>query len=150
MLAALMDAVPVRLPAPPFPKGARSVVCGDSHGSLIELIPCGHVLDAEARGGMIHDREMRPRTGSHVLVSTSMPAEVVLAIAEREGLRAVSLDTGLFQFIKVDRGDGSRRASDAAAAAGLPRCLRPSGPPDAGREVSRSGVRARNAGNALA
>jgi hypothetical protein len=101
MLAALMDAVPVRLPAPPFPKGARSVVCGDSHGSLIELIPCGHVLDAEARGGMIHDREMRPRTGSHVLVSTSMPAEVVLAIAEREGLRAVSLDTGLFQFIKV-------------------------------------------------
>jgi hypothetical protein len=44
---------------------------------------------------------MRPRTGSHVLVSTPLPAEAVLAIAEREGLRASSIDIGLFQFIKV-------------------------------------------------
>ena len=101
VLAALMDAAAVRLPAPPFPKGAWSVVCGDTHGSLIELIPWGHVLDAEVRGGIGQDRDMRPRTGSHVLASTSLTEEAVLAIAQREGLRAAPIDTGLFQFIKV-------------------------------------------------
>jgi catechol 2,3-dioxygenase-like lactoylglutathione lyase family enzyme len=55
VLAALMDAVPMRLPAPPFPKGAWSVVCRDGQGSLIELAPWGHVLDADARGGTAHD-----------------------------------------------------------------------------------------------
>jgi hypothetical protein len=101
VLATLMDAVAVRLPAPPFPKGAWSVVCGDGQGSLIELIPWGHVLDADTRGGMTHDREMRPRTGSHVLVSTPLSAEMVLAVASRDGLRATPTDAGLFQFIKV-------------------------------------------------
>jgi hypothetical protein len=101
VLAALMDATAVRLPAPPFPKGAWSVVCGDSQGSFIELIPWGYALDAEARGGMVMDQEMRPRTGSHVLASTPHAAEVVLAIAEREKLRAALTDAGLFQFIKV-------------------------------------------------
>ena len=101
IMASLMDAAPVRLPAPPFPQGAWSVVCGDSYGSMIELIPWGHVLDSRARSGMIHDAEMRPRTGSHVLVGTPLPQDAVLAIAEREGLDAAPMDTGLFQFIKV-------------------------------------------------
>src|SRR5262245_20929133 len=52
VMAALMDAIAVRLPAPPFPKGAWSVVSGDSQGSMIELIPWGHVLDGDARGGV--------------------------------------------------------------------------------------------------
>lgn len=101
VLAALIDAMAVRLPAPPFPKGAWSVVCGDSQGSFIELIPWGYALDAEARGGMVMDPEMRPRTGSHVLASTPHAIEIVLALAEREGLRAAPTDAGLFQFIKV-------------------------------------------------
>jgi hypothetical protein len=50
---------------------------------------------------MIHDAEMRPRTGSHVLVSTPLPEDAVFAIAGQEGLQAASIDTGLFQFIKV-------------------------------------------------
>jgi hypothetical protein len=101
VLSALMDAVAVRLPAPPFPKGAWSVACGDGQGSLIELIPWGHVLDAEARGGVAHDDEMRPRTGSHVLAGTPLSAEMVLAIAQREQVRVAPTNAGLFQFIKV-------------------------------------------------
>lgn len=100
VLAALLDAEAVRLPAPPFPKGAWSVVCGDSQGSMIELIPWGHVLEASARG-MVQDADMRPRTGSHVLASTPLAADTLFAICEREGLRASLTDAGLFQFIKV-------------------------------------------------
>jgi hypothetical protein len=50
---------------------------------------------------MVHDPQMRPRTGSHVLVSTSLPEDAVFAITQREGLPGASVDTGLFQFLKV-------------------------------------------------
>ena len=101
ILASLLDATAVRLPAPPFPTGAWSVACGDAQGSMLELIPWGNVLDADAHGGMLQDREMRPRTGSHVLASTPLSTDTVMALAAREGLRAAPTDTGLFQFIKV-------------------------------------------------
>jgi hypothetical protein len=101
ILASLLDAAAVRLPSPPFPAGSWCVVSGDAQGSMLELIPWGHVLDAAARGGMLQDREMRPRTGSHVLASTPRSTDTVLAIAEREGLCASPTDAGLFQFTKV-------------------------------------------------
>lgn len=99
VLAKLMDARAVRAPQPPFPAGSWFVVCGDSQGSLIELIPWGHVLDAN--GGFRDDPEMRPRTGSHVLASTPLSTASVMAIAEREGVKASLVDSGMFEFIKL-------------------------------------------------
>src|SRR4029453_8034278 len=96
-----MDATPLRAPSPPFPTGAWFVVAGDSHGSLIELLPWGNVLDPEARGGMRRDSEMRPRSGSHVLASTPLSVDLVMAIAAREGWRVALTDAALFRFIKI-------------------------------------------------
>ena len=100
VLAELMDATAMRAPSPPFALGSWFVVCGDSHGSLIELIPWGSVMDPQTRG-LAHDPQMRTRTGSHVLASTSRSIEMVMAIAAREGWRASLTDAALFQFVKV-------------------------------------------------
>lgn len=99
ILAKLMDARAVRAPHPPFPANSWFVACGDSQGSLIELIPWGHVLDPN--GGLRNDPEMRPHTGSHVLASTPLSTRSVLALAASEGVKASLVDAGLFQFIKL-------------------------------------------------
>jgi hypothetical protein len=97
--AALMGGSAVRGPSPPFPSGTWFALAGDDGGSLIELTPWGTIVDPQA--GLARDDAMRPRTASHVLASTPLPAERVVALAEREGLRVAAVDAGLFRFLKV-------------------------------------------------
>lgn len=48
VLAEMLVATAVRAPSPPFPQGAWFVCLGDDFGSLIEILPCGTVLDQQA------------------------------------------------------------------------------------------------------
>lgn len=97
--AALMGGQAVMGPSPPFPAGTWFAVAGDDAGTLIELTPWGTVVDPQA--GIAQDATMRPRSASHVLAGTQLSAELAIAAAERFGLRAVSVDAGLFRFLKV-------------------------------------------------
>jgi hypothetical protein len=98
-MAELLCAVAVRAPSPPFPGGSWFVVCGDACGGMIELTPWGYVVDPVA--GLAHDPEMRPRSASHVLAGSALPAGELMARARRRGLAARVVDTGLFGFVKI-------------------------------------------------
>jgi catechol 2,3-dioxygenase-like lactoylglutathione lyase family enzyme len=98
--AELLAARAVRAPSPPFPVGSWFVVKGDEMGSLIELTPWGSVLDP-ARPGITSDPHMRPHSASHVLASTPLATAEILAVADREALRAQAVSAGLFRFVKI-------------------------------------------------
>ena len=97
--ATLMGGSAVRGPSPPFPAGTWFALAGDDAGSLIELTPWGTVVDPQA--GIARDDAMPARTASHVLASTPLSTDGVVALAECAGLRAVPVDAGLFRFLKV-------------------------------------------------
>ena len=91
----------VRGPRPPFPFNSWFVCFGDETGSLIEVLPWGEVRDPNGRAGIAHDDQMRPHSGWHVLLSTHMPVEHIIAVAGHEGWHCEPTQAGLFQFVKV-------------------------------------------------
>jgi hypothetical protein len=101
VLAEMLSAKALRAPAPPFPREAWFVCCGDDAGSLIEVMPWGETRDVGSPRGVGFDAEMRETSGSHVLMSTPHRADHVFALAAREDWRVENADAGLFTFIKV-------------------------------------------------
>ncbi|MER9411470.1 MULTISPECIES: hypothetical protein [unclassified Mesorhizobium] len=101
VLAEMLVATAVRAPSPPFPEGAWFVCLGDDFGSLIEILPCGTVLDQQAPLGIGFDPNMRLRSGSHVLLSTPNSTETIQGIAARMGWHSELIDARLFKVLKV-------------------------------------------------
>jgi hypothetical protein len=100
-LGYMFSAKVLRAPRPPFPFNSWFVCFGDENGSLIEVLPWGEVRDPTGRAGIAHDDQMRPHSGWHVLLSTHMPIEHVIAVAGHEGWHCETTHAGLFQFVKV-------------------------------------------------
>lgn len=100
-LAEMLGAEAYRAPAPPFPKAAWFVCCGDDAGTLIEVMPWGETRDASAPRGVGFDAHMRETSGAHVLMSTPHRADHVFTLAEHEDWRVENADAALFKFIKV-------------------------------------------------
>jgi hypothetical protein len=101
VLAEMIDARVIRAPSPPFPDGSWFVCCGDEAGSYVEVIPWGHVLDPAGRFGVGIDADMRPRTGSHMLLGTPHAFEQIREAAARADWRCEIADAGLFKVVKV-------------------------------------------------
>lgn len=78
----------VALPFPPVGVGSWMAFHGDDNGTMIEVYPRGTTLtetDADAIGVMTE----RPRHNAvHFAMSTELPIDRLLAIAEREGWSA--------------------------------------------------------------
>ncbi|MDQ8732260.1 hypothetical protein [Bradyrhizobium sp. LHD-71] len=100
-LAELMEAKPVRAPAPPFPYGAWLVVSGDERGSFLEILPATTVFDPDAPLGLRQRPAKSEPVTSHVLVSAAVPGEMIHAVAKREGWQAEDIETGLFKIVKL-------------------------------------------------
>lgn len=101
VLAKMLGAYAMRAPSPPFPQGTSFVVFGDRHGSLIELLPEGNVLDRHTPGGFRQVEQLPLPTASHALLSTSHSTAFVLDLAAQEKWPASVVDAGLFQFVKI-------------------------------------------------
>lgn len=100
-LAEMLGATAIRAPTPPFPATSWLVCCGDDRGSLIEVMPWGAIRTPVSPSGVGQDAEMRPYSGTHLLVTSQLSVEVVLAAAKQEGWNAEPGTAGLFQFTKV-------------------------------------------------
>ena len=100
-LAQLLRAHALRAPNPPFPAGSWFVCLGDEPGTLLEILPWGHVLDKNAPGGTTIDQLMRERTSTHVLLQTPLAPHQIERIAAEQGWDSSPADAGLFQFTKV-------------------------------------------------
>jgi hypothetical protein len=100
-LAQILGAHAIRAPHPPFPEGSWFVVYGNAQGTLIEVLPWGKIQHPQSHGGLRDDPEMRPHSGTHVLLGTSRSADEVLSMAHAHGWRAGVASAGLFSFIKV-------------------------------------------------
>jgi hypothetical protein len=100
VISQMLNASLLRAPTPPFPAGSWFVCLGDDHGTLLEVVPWGEVRDPDSRG-MTLDSDMRPLTGSHVLLSAAVQPDRVLALAHEAGWRAEPGSAGLFEFIKI-------------------------------------------------
>ena len=76
----------------PFP-GSRIVVTGDDYGTAIEVYPLGLEL-APGEGDAPVQRLTHPRpsefTATHAAISVSLDEASIIAIARREGWRAVT------------------------------------------------------------
>ena len=102
VLAELTGAKAVRAPSPPFPFGSWLVCSGDPSGVLLEVLPRDFVFDPNVPLGL--RRTETPAGGSggcHVLVATPHPYETVRNVAQREGWPAHTVETGLFEIVKI-------------------------------------------------
>ncbi|MES0044479.1 hypothetical protein [Mesorhizobium sp. M0091] len=139
VLAEMLVATAVRAPSPPFPEGAWFVCLGDDFGSLIEILPCGTVLDQQAPLGIGFDPNMRLRSGSHVLLSTPNSTETIQGIAARMGWHSELIDARLFKVLKVWVEDETGRIPDARDRTAIPRDIRLGRHGDTRRQAARAG-----------
>lgn len=76
---------------------------GDEHGSAVEVFPLGTELlpgDAQSQAGFRHNAAASPFTTTHATVSVDRSTDDILAIARREGWRALELSRGSFRVIE--------------------------------------------------
>jgi hypothetical protein len=106
VLAELTGASPFLAPSPPFPRDSWLLCFGDDKGSMIELLPWGTVLDPDAPLGFRQTHASAPRTACHALIRSPHRQAEVLGIARREGWRVQTVETGLFEIVKVWIDDG--------------------------------------------
>lgn len=99
-LAKLLDCTALRAPCPPFPTESWFVCLGDAFGTLLEVLPWGHVQD---KGGGVKsvDDFMRDRSSTHILLQTPLSTSQIEAIANEEGWDCVPASAGFFNFTKV-------------------------------------------------
>lgn len=94
-------------PFPPVSEGAWVAMAGDERNTMVEVYPCGTVLeeapgDADAVGRISGDAADRRRRATHFAMATPLTREEVLAIARREGWPAKYRKRGgLFGVIEV-------------------------------------------------
>ncbi|HTE05677.1 MAG TPA: hypothetical protein VK824_05725 [Planctomycetota bacterium] len=99
-LAGLLDARALAAPCPPFPAGSWFVCEGDAAGTLLEVLPWGHVQE---RGRSAHglDASMRERTSTHLLLRTPRSSGEIRSMAAELGWECVDANAGFFQFHKL-------------------------------------------------
>lgn len=76
---------------------------GDRHGTAIEVFPTGTELFPDSGPGQArfkHNAEHNGLTTTHVAVSVELVTDAVIALAQREGWRAVELSRGSFRVIE--------------------------------------------------
>lgn len=100
-VARLLDGLALKAPCPPFPPGSWFVCLGDAHGTLLEVLPWGHVQDPSAGGAKRVDELMRERSSTHVLLQTPCSTSRIETIATEEGWDWAHASAGFFQFTKV-------------------------------------------------
>lgn len=99
-IAQLLDCQALRAPCPPFPDGSWFVCLGDAFGTLLEVLPWGHVQDKEG-GAKRVDELMRDRSSTHLLMQTPLSTTRIEAIAKEQGWECQSASAGFFDFTKV-------------------------------------------------
>lgn len=100
-LARLLGGAALRAPCPPFPTGSWFVCLGDAHGTLLEVLPWGHVQDPLAGGAKRVDGLMRERSSTHLLMQTPLDALAIETIAREAGWDCAPASAGFFSFTKV-------------------------------------------------
>lgn len=100
-LAKLLDCTALRAPCPPFPTGSWFVCLGDAFGTLLEVLPWGHVQDKEGGSAKSVDNLMRDRSSTHILLQTPRSTSQIETIANEEGWDCVPASAGFFNFTKV-------------------------------------------------
>jgi hypothetical protein len=100
-LAKLLDGIALRAPSPPFPIESWFVCLGDAFGTLLEVLPWGHVQDKDRGGAKSVDNLMRDRSSTHILMQTPHSTSQIEAIANQEGWDCVPASAGFFNFTKV-------------------------------------------------
>jgi hypothetical protein len=100
-LSAMLDGTARQSPTPPFPDNSWVVYFGDQEGSSLEILPWGSVLDPDTEVGIGFDPQMRPRTGSHVLVRTPHLSEDIRKVAEHCGWRCGIVRMRSFEVAQV-------------------------------------------------
>lgn len=100
-VARLLDCAALRAPCPPFPTGSWFVCLGDAHGTLLEVLPWGHVQDKEGGGAKAVDPSMRDRSSTHVLLQTPCSIAQIEHIVAEEGWDSSQASAGFFTFVKV-------------------------------------------------
>jgi hypothetical protein len=100
-VAKLLDCTALRAPCPPFPTGSWFVCLGDAFGTLLEVLPWGHVQDKERGGVKSVDDLMRDQSSTHILIQTPRSTSQVETIANEEGWDCLPASAGFFDFTKV-------------------------------------------------
>jgi hypothetical protein len=100
-IARLLACTALRAPCPPFPSGSWFVCLGDAHGTLLEVLPWGHVQDPEAGGAKRVDELMRERSSTHLLLRTPLSSATIEAYARELGWTCAAASAGFFSFTKV-------------------------------------------------
>jgi hypothetical protein len=100
-LASLTGGLVLRAPSPPFPRGAWFVVLGDDAGGMLELLPDRVILDPEVPLGIGHRGDAPGRSAAHVLVTSPLSTDEIVAFARKEGWRTDAVESGLFEIVKV-------------------------------------------------
>ena len=100
-VARLLDCAALRAPCPPFPSGSWFVCLGDANGTLLEVLPWGHVQDRTAGGAKSVDEHMRGTTSTHLLLQTPRSVAQIEQIAAEEGWECQRASAGFFDFSKV-------------------------------------------------
>jgi len=84
-------------------KNAYIAWAGDEHGTAIEVFPVGTELLPDSGDGQASFRHSERATGftaTHAAVSVHRSKADIVAIAEREGWRAIELSRGAFRVIE--------------------------------------------------
>ena len=100
-LAKLLDCTALRAPCPPFPAESWFVCLGDAFGTLLEILPWGHVQDKERGGAKSVDDFMRDQSSTHILLQTPRSTSQIETIANEEGWDCVPASASFFNFTKV-------------------------------------------------
>ncbi|RBP47794.1 hypothetical protein DES53_101594 [Roseimicrobium gellanilyticum] len=104
-LARLFACEAIKAPAPPFPQGSWFVCLGDASGTILEILPWGHILwnHATDKGsaGKSFDEDMREHSSTHFLIQTPLSTSRIEEIAKEEGWDCFPGNAGFFQFTKV-------------------------------------------------
>jgi hypothetical protein len=100
-IAKLLDGTALRAPCPPFPTESWFVCSGDAFGTLLEVLPWGHVQDKERGGAKSVDDLMRDRSSTHILIQTPLSTSRIKTIANEEGWDCLPASAGFFDFTKV-------------------------------------------------
>jgi hypothetical protein len=104
-LARLFACEAIKAPSPPFPQDSWFVCLGDAGGTILEILPWGHILwnHASDKGGTgkSFDEGMREHTSTHFLIQTPLSASRIQQIAAEEGWDCFPGNAGFFQFTKV-------------------------------------------------
>jgi hypothetical protein len=83
---------------PPWP-GAFVAMAGDERGSTIEVYPLGHTItpgEGEEQAQPKIDPSPNPYTPFHLAIATERTPDEIIALAQREGWRAVRCSRGGF------------------------------------------------------